>query len=316
MGREEPLPAPVRAYQYPRIWPDGTRVALDVRDQEQDIWNWDFWIWDFARLTFTKLTFEPGSDEYPVWMPDSRRVVYSSGPPNAQNRFWKAADGTGVANRLEPSPNDQDPHSVTPDGSLLVFREVGAPGAAPTRQVDLMVLPLVRAVSPSPGPNAAGVGAPPQAKPLIQTTFAEQNAEVSPGGQWLAYESNESGREEIYVRPFPDVEGGRWQVSTGGGRTPLWSRNGQELFYVTPEAVLMGVRVERGSSWQSSVPTKILKCECLFAVAASGRTFGIAPDGRRFLMIKQGGENEAAAPQNPIVVQNWFEELKRLVPAP
>ena len=307
MGREEPVPAPVRAYQYPRISPDGTRVALDFSDQDLDIW-----IWDFARLTFTRLTFDPGSDEYPVWMPDSRRVVFGSGPPNAQNLFWKAADGTGSADRLTQSPNDQDAQSVTPDGNLLVFREIGAQGAAPTRSADLMVLPL-RAVSPSPGTSASGGGSPLQVNPLIQTSYAEQTAEVSPGGQWLAYGSNESGREEIYVRPFPDVESGRWQVSTGGGRTPLWSRNGQELFYVTPEAVLMGVRVERGPSWRSSVPAKVLECACFLGAAGFGRTFDIAPDGTRFLMIKEDGGTEAA-PQNLVVVQNWFEELKRLVP--
>jgi len=310
MGREEPVPAPVRAYQYPRISPDGTRVALDVRDQDLDIW-----IWDFARLTFTRLTFDPGGDEYPVWMPDSRRVVFGSGPPNAQNLFWKAADGTGSADRLTQSPNDQDAQSVTPDGNLLVFREIGAQGAAQTRSVDLMLLPL-RAVSPSPGPSASGGGSPSQPKPLIQTIYAEQTAEVSPGGQWLAYESNESGREEIYVRTFPDVDSGRWQVSTGGGRTPLWSRNGQELFYVTPEAVLMGVRVDRGPSWRSSVPAKVLECACFLAAGGGGRTFDIAPDGRRFLMIKQTGGDEAVAPQNLVVVQNWTEELRRLVPTP
>jgi Tol biopolymer transport system component len=123
-GREEPVPAPPRAYQYPRISPDETRVALDVRDQENDIW-----IWDFTRTTFTRFTFDPGGHEYPVWMPDGRRLVFGSGPPNAQNLFWKAADGTGVATRLTESPNDQDAHSVTPDGTVLIFRETGNLGS-------------------------------------------------------------------------------------------------------------------------------------------------------------------------------------------
>lgn len=115
------------------------------------------------------------------------------------------------------------------------------------------------------------------------------------------------------MRPFPDVSGGRWQVSTGGGRMPLWSRNGQELFYVSPDGALMGVRMEPGPSWRSSTPARILQGQHFYT--APGRTFDIAPDGRRFLMIKQGGANDAA-PQNLIVVQNWFEELRRLVPAP
>jgi len=113
------------------------------------------------------------------------------------------------------------------------------------------------------------------------------------------------------VRPFPDVSGGRWQVSTGGGRMPLWSRNGQELFYGSPDGALMGVRMEPGPSWRSSTPARILQRQ--FAYSGFGRAFDIAPDGRRFLMIREGGGNEAA-PQNLVVVQNWLEELKRLVP--
>ena len=150
---------------------------------------------------------------------------------------------------------------------------------------------------------------------IVQTTFHERNAEVSPGGQWLAYDSNESGRDEIYVRPFPGVDGGRWQVPIDGGRLPLWARDGRELFHVTPEAVLMRVRVDGGPSWQGSVPTRVLECACYFGTAGTGRTYDIAPDGRRFLMITQAGD-EAAAPQNIVVVQHWSEDLKRLAPAP
>jgi hypothetical protein len=306
-GREEPVSAPRRAYQYPRISPDGTRVALDVRDEDLDIW-----IWDFARLTFTRLTFDPGGDEYPVWMPDGRRVIFGSGPPNAQNLFWKAADGTGSAERLTQSPNDQDAQSVTPDGKLLVFREIGA--SAPTRSIDLMLLALP-AASPSSHANASGDGSPLLVKPLTHTVYAESAAEVSPGGQWLAYESNESGREEIYIRPFPDIDSGRWQVSTGGGRLPLWSRSGEELFYLSSEDALMAVRVNAGPSWRSATPTRLFQAKYFYGGTGNGtgRTYDIAPDGRRFLMIKEDA-GTAAAPQNLVVVQHFDEELKRLVP--
>lgn len=163
---------------------------------------------------------------------------------------------------------------------------------------------------------------PRRTQPLVQTKFDEPNAEVSPDGRWFAYESTESGRAEVYVRPFPDVNSGRWQVSTGGGRIPLWSRNGRELFYVSPENALMGVRVEAGSTWRSSTPARVLQGEYLYSIpalqggfgGATGRSFDIAPNGRRFLMIKQSGSAGARAPQHLIVVQNWFEELKRLVP--
>jgi len=153
---------------------------------------------------------------------------------------------------------------------------------------------------------------PRRAKSLIQTTFAERNAELTPNGRWLAYESNESGREEVYVRPFPEVGAGRWQVSMGGGRTPLWSRTGQELFYLSLDGWLMGVQVEEGSSWRSSTQARILKWQYFESGAGGARTYDIAPDGRRFLVIKQGGDN---APQSLVIVQNWVEELKRRVTA-
>jgi protein kinase-like protein/WD40 repeat protein len=307
LGREEPVSAPRRAFQYPRISPDGTRVALDVRDEDLDIW-----IWDFASLTFTRLTFDPGGDEYPVWMPDSRRVIFGSGPPNAQNLYWKAADGTGSAERLTQSPSDQDAQSVSPDGKLLVFRETGA--SAPTRSIDLMLLTLPVAPASS-RPSASRDGSPLGVKPLTHTVYAESTAEISPGGQWLAYESNESGREEIYIRPFPEVDSGRWQVSTGGGRTPVWSRNGEELFYVSTEDALMGVRVNAGSPWHSTTPARVFQGKYFYGGpgTGTGRTYDIAPDGRRFLMIKEDATNEAA-PQNLVLVQHFDEELKRLVP--
>ena len=111
---------------------------------------------------------------------------------------------------------------------------------------------------------------PRNAQPLVQTMFIEQNAEVAPDGRWLAYESSESGRLEIYVRPFPDVGGGRWQVSTGGGRTPFWSRNGQELFYLSPEGVVMGVRAEAGPSGAAARRNGSSKANTIYSVPGVG----------------------------------------------
>jgi serine/threonine-protein kinase len=143
--------------------------------------------------------------------------------------------------------------------------------------------------------------------------FAELNAELAPDGRWLAFQSNESGRDEIYVRPFPDVAGGRWQVSTSGGRTPLWARTGRELFYRSADGAVMGVRVEPGPAWRGSPSTQVLPARYFDDSGTTGRTFDVAPDGRRFLMMKEAG-GEGAAPPQMVVVQNWFEELKRLVP--
>jgi eukaryotic-like serine/threonine-protein kinase len=156
--------------------------------------------------------------------------------------------------------------------------------------------------------------------PLIQTTFNERNGEFSPDGRWLAYESDESGQEEIFVRPFPDVNGGRWQVSTGGGSEPLWARSGRELFYRGPDGALLGVAVavEGSASFRTGKPVRLVEGRYYAGAgsgAAPGRTYDVSPDGQRFLMVKEaGGSNQTAAPLSIVVVQHWVEELKRLVP--
>ncbi|MGH8648697.1 MAG: TolB family protein, partial [Burkholderiales bacterium] len=209
-GREEPVAAPPRAYAYARLSPDGTRVALDVRDQERDIW-----IWDLRRQTMTRFTFDPESDILPMWTPDGRRLVWASQRAGRYNLYWQTADGTGAVERLTESPRPQRPNGFTPDGRGLVFAQ------DQEGQVrDLFLLPI---------------GGDRRATRLVQTMFDERNGEISPDGRWLAYESNESGQSQIYVRPFPAVDEGRWQVSTSGGVQPLWARSGRELFYLAPD---------------------------------------------------------------------------------
>ncbi|HSC28680.1 MAG TPA: protein kinase, partial [Vicinamibacterales bacterium] len=187
-GQEEPIEAPPRPYSYPRISPDGSRVALDVRDLENDIW-----IWDLARERLARLTFDPGTDRTPVWTPTGDRIAFSSERNGGKaNLFWQAADGTGTADRLTESVNQQIPMSFNHDGTELIFVENRATW-------DLM------AVSLKDGNRVA--------RPLVQTPFLDWGGEVSPNGRWIAYQSSESGRFDVYVRPFPDVDQGRWQVS-------------------------------------------------------------------------------------------------------
>ncbi len=295
-GREEPIKAPTRAYTYPRLSPDGTRVAIEIRDQENDIW-----IWTLARETLTRLTFDPGLDNFPVWTPNSQRVVFASprnGPPNL---FWQAADGTGAVERLTTSPNQQEPTSISPDGLRLALRDTGPKTGA---DINLLTFEGQRRV-----------------EPLIQTTFAERNAEISPDGRWLAYESNESGQYQIYVRPFPKVEGGRWQVSTTGGTRPLWARNGRELFYLDESGgKLMAVPVQTaGATFSQGNPGKVFDTRYYGPGSGnSGRTYDVSSDGQRFLMIKENAafeQSSNATPASMVVVLNWFEELKRLAPA-
>ena len=255
-GQEEPLAAPRRAYAYPRLSPNGTQVALDVRDQENDIW-----IWDLARETLRRLTFDPGLDRYPVWTPDGQRVALSSLRGGVANLFWKAADGTGEVERLTDGPNTQFPHAFSPDGTRLVYRE-----SAETLDLGLLSVEGDRPM-----------------EPLLATEFNELNAELSPDGRWMAYQSNASDQSEIYVRPFPDVNQGLFQVSTNGGFQPLWGPDGRELFYRS-NAGLMVVAVETASSFTPGTPEVVFGDQYLRW--GQGRTYDIALDGQRFLFIK------------------------------
>ena len=290
-GREEAIKAaPARPYLYPRLSPDGTRVALEIRDQENDVW-----VWSLARETLTRITSDPGIDQAPVWMPDGLRLVFTSARDGGVGSlYWQAADGTGSAERLTESPNYQRPSAVLPDGIRVLLWEAGAKTAT-----DVMMLTLEKDR---------------RVHPLIQGPVVERNAEVSPDGQWLAYESNDSGQPQVFVRPFPDVNKGKIQVSTAGGAQPLWARNGQELFYIAPGDGLMSVPVKRGTTWTGGTPAKLIDAPYFRGGGGNdSRMYDVSPDGKRFLMIKQDVSADQPATRI-VVVQHWFEELKHLVP--
>jgi len=289
-GKEEPVAAPPRAYEHPRLSPDGTRVALFSGDQENDIWTWDL-----GRATLTRLTLDPGQDNFPLWTPDGRRIIFSSNRGLGQpNLWWQAADGTGAAERLTTSSHAQFLTGITPDGTAAVYNETTA-----TMGRDLLQVAL-------DGTH--------RVTPVLQTKFDERNGIVSPDGRWLAYESDSSGAFDVYVRPFPNVGGGQWQVSTAGGKQPLWARSGKELFYLGADGALLRVPVEaRGGTWHAGSPMKLLEGR-YYTGTGSGRAYDVSPDGQRFLMIKAPGTNASAAAPALIVVQHWDEELKRLVP--
>jgi eukaryotic-like serine/threonine-protein kinase len=233
-GRETPIPAPPRPYLLPALSPDGTRVAVFANDQQRDLW-----LWDLHRTTLTRLTSTPGVDVIQVWTPDSRRLVFTSERAGVRNLFWQAADGAGAVEQLTESPDTQYPTGVSPDGRRLIFTD-----ESPTTTNDVMAIEL---------------DATRRVTPLVQSPFNERNGAVSPDGRWLAYEANDSGQFEIYVRPFPDVNSGRWQVSTTGGTRPIWTRGGQELVYVSPTGALMGVGVARTPAWAATTPTQVVK---------------------------------------------------------
>ena len=233
-GRETPIPAPTRPYLLPALSPDGTRVAVFVNDQERDLW-----LWDLGRTTLTRLTSTPGVDVVQVWTPDSRRLIFTSERAGVRNLFWQAADGAGAVERLTESPDTQYPTGLSADGRRLIFTD-----ESPTTANDIMAIEL---------------DATRRVTPLVQSPFTERNGIISPDGRWLAYEANDSGPFEVYVRPFPEVNSGRWLVSTAGGTRPIWVRSGQELIYVSPTGALMGVGVARGPSWAATTPTLVVK---------------------------------------------------------
>ena len=301
-GRETPIAVPPRAYYFPRVSPDGAHVAANaVVDQ-----NSDNWVWNLARATLTRVTSDPAVDQAFVWSSDSQRLLFSSNRAGVFNLFSQAVDGTGAVERLTDSPNAQIPTAVVPDGTRLVFSET-----TPTTGFDVMALQL-------DGTR--------QVVPLVQTPFDERNGIVSPDSRWLAYEANDTGVFEIYVRPFPDVARGRWQVSTSGGAYPLWAPTGQELFYFTPEGTMMRVAVAGGASraatapansaaWPAGLPTKLI--EGRYVVTTGGnfpRNYDISADGQRFLMLKPRANDPTAVVPQIVVVEHFDEELRRLVP--
>ena len=285
-GSEEPVGAPPRTYFTARLSPDGTRAVLDIRDRE----NSDAWIWNFRQRTLSRLTFTPEIDFNPVWTPDGRRVVTGG----TRGLFVREADGTGTEVPLTSPLEHQTQHfpmSFTPDGHSLLVAETNA-------SVDLALLTL--------GENTLTT-------PLINTPFQELVGEISPDGRWLAYESNESGRFEVYVRPFPNTASGRWQISRGGGMKPAWAKTGRELFHLDESGGLIAVPIQTAGTFVAGSPTRLFETRYFSAVQV--RSYDVAADGR-FLMLKDAPPTQTAgtAPIDIIVVLNWFEELKRLVP--
>jgi serine/threonine-protein kinase len=284
-GREEPVAAESRAYQEFSLSPDGTKIAVRVMGPEDP----EVWIYDLVRDTQMRLTFDPPNETSPIWTPDGQRVAFGSSDAPLS---WKAADGTGEVETLMESSSNQMPQAFSPDGTALVFQDRNS------GSFDLGVLSLE-------GERISTL--------LLENEFTLFNAVLSPDGRWMAYQSNESGQFEVYVRPFPDVNGGRWQVSSGGGGWPLWSPNGQEFFYLGAES-MMAVPVETEPTFTPGTVDPLFDLGP-YLTRRRNRRIDISPEGDRFLMLKAGGGSDGtAATTSIIIVQNWFEELKRLVP--
>ncbi|MFN7983001.1 MAG: protein kinase [Vicinamibacterales bacterium] len=291
VGRELALDAPVRSYTYARLSPDGTRVALDSRDEQFDIW-----VWNVERRTMYRLTTNPGVDQIPVWTPDSARIAYSSDREGVRQIFWQRADGSDQPQRLTQGDVERGPVLFTRDGSRLWF--ITPVTAQP---FDLGIV------------NVDG-RTPPEL--VLHAPAEENNPTRSPDGKWIAYESTSSGRSEIYVRPFPNLDESLQPVSTQGGTRPLWSNDGKELFYYRAPGTIMSVPVTYGQGLVTfGAEHPVVKGTFAEPINA-GRHYDVTPDGQRFLMMKDAATAGAPAIEWPRinVVLNFADELKRLAP--
>ena len=292
-GREEPLRLPPAEYGWAQVSPDGSRVAVSTADAQG---NQDVWVSELARGTLSRVTTEPEIDNDPVWTPDSRRIVFPSRRKDGRFGFYlAAADGTGAAELLLLSETGGffRAYGWSRDGNMLVF-DYGEPKERGN-------IGNIGILSIKSGQRW---------KPLLQTAAHEVSPALSPDGEWVAYASDQTGRLEVYMERFPDL-GDRRQISTDGGAAPLWSPDGRELFYRRGDTMMV-VAIGGGQTLSVGNP-KALFQGTYFGDNNGSRRYDIDPTGKRFLMIKESS-NDEAAPERLIVVQNWTEELKRLVP--
>jgi serine/threonine-protein kinase len=284
-GREQPIGDEARAFANPRVSPDGTRIAVNLLTEGGDIW-----IWDIARRTLRQLTTDAPPNWIAAWFPDGQRLAFSARHNGVFQVHWQAADGSGVPQPLTEGPQNKSPDSISRDGRLLLLTQ-----HHPT-QTDTVVLPL-------DNPKAA--------KKLRETPEGERNPTLSPDGRWLAYESNRSGTPEIYVRPFPNVDHGEFKVTSDGGAAPVWARDGRELFYWKASGLMvsiMAVTILPGPRFDFGAPRRVVQGR--YAHPGLDTQYDVAPDGRVVL-----SKPVAASSRDEIViVLNWFDELRRLVP--
>jgi Tol biopolymer transport system component len=278
---EQPLPAPLREYSVPRLSPEGRRLA--VLSDEQ------VWLYDLSRETLSRFTFEGDQNLAPVWTPDGKRIAFRSTKEGPSNIFWQLADGSGGLERLATSEYVQISTSWSPDGQALAFVQFN-----PNKRAEIWVLRM--------GDR--------KAKPFLQTRFNEVGPRFSPDGRWLAYNSDESGRYEVYVQPYPGP-GGKWQISTEGGTEPVWNPNGRELFYRSGDK-MMAVDVVNQPGFAAGRPRKLFEGRYGANLNPVNANYDVSRDGQRFLMTKESEQGSSATQIN--VVLNWFEELKEKVP--
>lgn len=278
-GQETPVNAPPQAYTYPRVSPDGMRIALDIRDSDAG----NISIYDLRRAVLRRLTIAGAEGQYPVWFPDGRRVMFSASVDGCSRLIAQDVDGAGSpAQFTDGTSGCAQPFSIAPDARSVVTRLDDA----------------------NPGMARMSLKENAPLEPLLRSGTATMiNGEISPDGRYLAFQSNETGRFEIYVVPFPDVKRARWQISTQGGSRPVWARRGRELFFLDPGGAVMRVETPSGASFTAGTPQKLFDGVSVLAGFPPGRNYDVAADGR-FLMIKDRYLDPTMRPIELTVVLN------------
>jgi Tol biopolymer transport system component len=294
-GNITPFAFDVEPQYSPRISPDGKQLAVGCQAVEGG--REEIRIYGTERGTMRRLTDNMGDEYWAVWTPDSSRVIFNSNRDGGLwNLYCRAADCSSPAERLTEMEFDQFPQTISPDGKMLAFgqdlyREANETGT------DIWMLPLDGNREPFP---------------FVQTQAYEIHPVFSPDGRWVAYASNESGRLEVYMRPFPGP-GGAIQVSTEGGCGPVWSPDGKEIFYRSWSGTKMSVRTFEADPTPQVGEPKVLFERQFLGGNQYGRQYDLSPDGQKFLMIQLA--EPPPPPKQLNVILNWFDELNRLVPA-
>jgi Tol biopolymer transport system component/predicted Ser/Thr protein kinase len=269
---------------YGAMWlaPTGDRIAVDVYDPQSE--QRDLWIHDLERGTASRFTFDPGFDIGPVWSPDGSRVVFSSNRGESADLYMKDASGAGEVAELLVEEDELYASEWSRDGRYLMFLKRAA-----NEPFDIWALP---------------VDPPGEPFPVVESEFVDVRPDFSPDGRWFAYQSDESGRAEIYVRQFPGP-GGKWQVSTNGGTEPQWSDDGSEIFYLDPGQHLVSVFVETGDTFRAGMPEVLFQAR-LYQRQQRSR-YVVSADGQSFLMLSPM-ETHSQPPTR--IVLNWTASLE------
>ncbi|HLV97023.1 MAG TPA: protein kinase [Candidatus Acidoferrales bacterium] len=286
-GQRTGMIATTKGPWYIRLSPDGKTLAESVQDPQTR--NTDIWLVDVATHAPTRFTFNPAIDNVAVWSPDGSRMVFNSHRTGQGDLYIKNANGAGNAKLLLASSGLKFPTDWSRDGRFIAYEELDTKGATGW---NIWILPL----SGNRGPF-----------PFLQTQFNEKNAVFSPDGRWLAYQSDESGKLEIYVTSFPTPRG-RWQVSSDGGAMPKWRRDGKAIYYLAPGAKLMEAAVaENGSAIEVAQPRALFQPRLPEDYDSWMDFYDVASDGKRFLFM----ERQETAPTPASLVTNWTASIPK-----